>query len=188
MNQGKYSPDTDTLMNFRRSLCRQKPYCLLLNTDYEKFTSPLVERFFQRCLFYGIWPGFFDQDAASKDPYWLSPKRWYERDRALFKKFIPLLQRVTAAGWQPITAATCDNPKIWLERYGEPSSSKIYLTAYNDTAETQTGTVALTRDLPKSFRKARVTELVSGEALSRNREGSQIRLAPQAVVVLEFTP
>ncbi len=188
LNQGKYSPDTDTLMNFRRSLCRQKPYCLLLNTDYEKFTSPLVERFFQRCLFYGIWPGFFDQDAASKDPYWLSPKRWYERDRALFKKFIPLLQRVTAAGWQPITAATCDNPKIWLERYGEPSSSKIYLTAYNDTAETQTGTVALTRDLPKSFRKARVTELVSGEALSRNREGSQIRLAPQAVVVLEFTP
>jgi len=33
-----------------------------------------------------------------------------------------------------------------------------------------------------------VTELVAGEALSRNREGWQIRLAPQTVAVLEFAP
>ncbi|HWQ91303.1 MAG TPA: hypothetical protein VN673_06510, partial [Clostridia bacterium] len=73
----QYRPDSDAVMNFRRALCRQKPYCLLMNTDYETFTEAFVERYFQRCLFYGIWPGFFDQDAASKDPYWASAKRWY---------------------------------------------------------------------------------------------------------------
>jgi hypothetical protein len=98
LQQGEYAPDADAVMLFRRALCRQKPYCLLLNTDYAKFTPALVERYFQRCLFYGVWPGFFDPDAASKDPYWTSSKRWYERDRALFKKYIPLFQRVTAAG------------------------------------------------------------------------------------------
>ncbi len=118
LHHGEYLPDTDAVMNFRRALCRQKPYCLLMNTDYAKFTPELVERYFQRCLFYGVWPGFFDEEAASKDPYWAPAKKWYERDRPLFKKYIPLLRRLTAAGWQPLTHAVCDNPKILVERFG----------------------------------------------------------------------
>ena len=51
LHQGEYLPDTDAVMNFRRALCRQKPYCLLMNTDYARFTPELVERYFQRCLF-----------------------------------------------------------------------------------------------------------------------------------------
>jgi hypothetical protein len=75
LHQGEYAPDTDAVMNFRRALCRQKPYCLLMNTDYARFTPELVERYFQRSLFYGVWPGFFDEEAASKDPYWVSAKK-----------------------------------------------------------------------------------------------------------------
>lgn len=188
LRQGEYNPDNDAVMNFRRALCRQKPYCLLLNTDYQKFTPALVERYFQRCVFYGIWPGFFDEDAASKDPYWTSAKRWYERDRPLFKKYIPILQRLTAAGWQPITGATGDNPKIWLERFGEPAAGRIYLTAFNDTGQVQEGIVQPSRDLPKSFQVAQATEVISGSALPRSDRGWPIRLAPQMVAVLELLP
>jgi hypothetical protein len=187
LHQGAYQPDSDAVMNFRRALCHQKPYCLLLNTDYEKFTPAFVERYFQRCLFYGVWPGFFDQEAASKDPYWASSKRWYDRDRATFKKFIPLLQRVTAVGWQPITAATCDDPKLWLERFGDAASGKFLLTAVNDTTQPQEGVVELDRDLPRAQREVRVVELLSGEALPKSGAGWRIHLAPQAVAVLEFT-
>jgi hypothetical protein len=187
LHQDEYLPDSDAVMNFRRALCYQKPYCLLLNTDYEKFTPELVERYFQRCLFYGIWPGFFDQDAAAKDPYWTSQKKWYERDRPLFKKYIPLLQRVTAAGWQPITAATCDNPKIWLERYGMPSGDAFYLTVFNDTAQSQDGVVAFGREIPPLSRSVRIRELVSGESAVRAGQGWRIHLAPQSVAVLEFS-
>ncbi len=188
LHQGNYLPDSDAVMNFRRALCYQKPYCLLLNTDYEKFTPTLVGRYFQRCLFYGIWPGFFDQEAASKDPYWTSPRRYYERDRPLFKKYIPLLQRVTTAGWQPITAATCDNPKLWLERYGGPSTATFYLTLFNDTERPQQGIVMLERELLPLPRSVRITELVSGEGGKRTGKGWRIQLAPQSVAVLEFSP
>ncbi|MCX6928497.1 MAG: hypothetical protein NT154_35610 [Verrucomicrobia bacterium] len=34
--RGEYQPDSDAVMNFRRALCRQKPYCLLMNTDYAR--------------------------------------------------------------------------------------------------------------------------------------------------------
>jgi hypothetical protein len=116
LSHGSYRPDSDAVMNFRRALCRQKPYCLLMNTDYSQFGPELVERYFQRCLFYGVWPGFFDAEAASKDHYWASAKHWYERDRPVFRKYIPLLRRVTSAGWEPVTHATCSNTNILVER------------------------------------------------------------------------
>ena len=181
---GKYTPDSDAVMNFRRALCRQKPYCLLMNTDYAKFTSELVERYFQRCLCYGVWPGFFDEEAASKDPYWGSAKKWYERDRPLFRKYIPLLRRLTAAGWQPLTHASCGNSNILVERFGPEPGGAVFLTLLNDTADTQSGTVtadphALGLKQPVSARK-----LVSGNAATPSGHGWRISLHPQQAEVL----
>ena len=181
---GKYTPDSDAVMNFRRALCRQKPYCLLMNTDYAKFTSELVERYFQRCLCYGVWPGFFDEEAASKDPYWGSAKKWYERDRPLFKKYIPLLRRLTAAGWQPLTHGSCDNSNILVERFGPEPGGAVFLTLLNDTADTQSGIVtadphALGLKQPVSARK-----LVSGNAATPSGHGWRISLHPQQAEVL----
>lgn len=187
--RGEYLPDSDAVMNFRRALCFQKPYCLLMNTDYEKFTSARVERYFQRCLFYGVWPGFFDQDAAAKDPYWASAKRWYDRDRALFKKYIPLFQRITAAGWHPITLATCDNAQLWLERYGTfDEGATSYLTVFNNTPQPQEGVITLSimNTITSSGRS--VKELLSNATLEQQGSGWKIRLEPQAVALLEWSP
>ncbi len=184
LHNGEYQPDSDAVMNFRRALCRQKPYCLLMNTDYSRFTPDVVERYFQRCLFYGVWPGFFDQEAASKDPYWASAKKWYERDRPLFRKYIPLLRRITAAGWQPLTHATCSNSNIQIERFGPGADGTVFLTLLNDTGDTQSGTV--TADLRRLDLKQPVLaeELVSGGAVSPVKGGWQISLRPQQAEVL----
>jgi hypothetical protein len=184
LRQGEYQPDSDAVMNFRRALCRQKPYCLLMNTDYAKLTPELIERFFQRCLFYGVWPGFFDEEAASKDPYWASANKWYERDRPLFKKYIPLLRRITAAGWQPVTHAKCDNPKILVECFGPEPDGAVFLTLLNNTAAPQSGTV--TADLKALALKqpASARELVSGNAATPSGQGWRISLRPQQAEVL----
>jgi len=188
LQRGEYAPDSDAVMNFRRALCRQKPYCLLMNTDFSKFTPELVERYFQRCLFYGVWPGFFDEEAASKDPYWASAKKWYDRDRPLFRKYIPLLRRVTVAGWQPLTHASCDNSKILVERFGPEADGTVFLTLLNDTADAQSGTV--TADLKalgqKQFAPAR--ELVSGSAANPSGHGWSVSLRPQQAEVLHLRP
>ena len=187
LDHGEYQPDNDAVMNFRRALCRQKPYCLLMNTDYAKFTPGMVERYFQRCLFYGIWPGFFDQEAASKDPYWSSSKRWYDRDRPLFKQYIPLLRRVTAAGWQPLTYATCDNPKILLERFGPAADGTVFLTLINDSADTQSGAVTADVGAPGIKNPAIARELVSGNVAAPSGGGWTISLRPQQAEVLSLS-
>ena len=187
LHAGEYLPDTDAIMNFRRALCRQKPYCLLMNTDYAKFTPELVERYFQRCLFYGVWPGFFDQEAASKDPYWVSPKKWYERDRPLFKKYIPLLRRLTGAGWQPLTHATCDNPKILLERFGPGNGDTAFLTLLNDTPEVQTGTITADAKPLGLKQPLSAKELVSGNTPPPSGRGWRISLRPQQAEVLSLS-
>jgi hypothetical protein len=155
-----------------------------MNTDFAKFTPELVERYFQRCLFYGVWPGFFDEEAASKDPYWASAKKWYERDRPLFRQYIPLLRRVTAAGWQPLTQAACDNSKILVERFGPEADGTMFLTLLNDTADAQSGTVTAdfkARGL-KQISSAR--ELVSGNAAKLADHGWGVSLRPQQAEVL----
>jgi hypothetical protein len=184
LHQGDYLPDSDAVMNFRRALCRQKPYCLLMNTDYAKFSPELVERYFQRCLFYGIWPGFFDEEAASKDPYWVSAKKWYERDRPLFKKYIPLLRRLTAAGWQPLTHASCDNSNILIERFGPEPDGTVFLTLLNDSADAQNGTVTADLKALGLQPSASARELVSGNVATSSGLGWRVSLRPQQTEVL----
>ena len=188
LRHGEYQPDSDAVMNFRRALCRQKPYCLLMNTDYAKFTPELVERYFQRCLFYGIWPGFFDEEAASKDPYWGSGRKWYERDRPLFKKYIPLLRRLTAAGWQPLTHASCDNSNIQVERFGPEPGGAVFLTLLNDTADSQSATVTVDLHTLGLKQPPSAQELVSRNAATPSRHGWKITLRPQQAEVLCLSP
>jgi hypothetical protein len=188
LHQGDYLPDSDAVMNFRRALCRQKPYCLLMNTDYGRFTPELVERYFQRCLFYGVWPGFFDAEAASKDPYWASAKKWYERDRPLFQEYIPLLRRLTAAGWQPLTHATCGNSSILVERFGPEPEGKLFLTLLNDTSQPQSGVLAVDLKALGLKQPASAQELVSGNSAMPSGRGWQVSLSPQQAEVLCLAP
>ena len=186
MTGGRYQPSTDTIMNFRRALCYQKPYCLLMNTDYGAFTSENVERYFQRCLFYGVWPGFFDQEAASKDPYWDSKGRWYERDRALFKKYMPLLQQTTAAGWNPITFAQADNSDIHLERFGPDAQKRLFITLCNESEKPQTGRVKVDFEGLGIKPIVEAQELISGSSHLSDKEGWPVQLKPQETKVMVF--
>jgi len=187
LHLGDYLPDSDAVMNFRRALCRQKPYCLLMNTDYARFTPELVERYFQRCLFYGVWPGFFDQEAASKDPYWVSDRKWYGRDRAVFKKYSPLLRQLAEAGWEPVTHAACDNAKILVERFGPVPDGAVFLTLLNDTTEAQTGMLQADSKALGFKRASTAQQLVSGNFAKPLGEGWQITLGPQEAEVLRLS-
>ena len=138
---GGYQPAALPQMDLWRTLAGGKPYLLLMNTDYDRFTPDLVEKYFNRCLFYGMWPGFFSHNA-SDDPYWRN-RKWYDRDRPLFRKYLPRIKQVAEAGWRPVTDAVCDNPAILLERFGPNDKGEVFLTAFNDTARPESGTVRL---------------------------------------------
>ena len=183
--EGKYRPASDTQMSLWRTMAGRKPYLLLMNTDYNAFSTEWVERYFQRSLFYGMWPGMFSHNAAD-NPYWQNPK-WYNRDRPLFKKYLPLVRCVAEAGWQPVPHAACDNDRIWVERFGPDAGGAVYLTLFNDTAERQTG--ALRADAPalRMTGPLGAQELVSGASLDK-ATAWQVSLGPQEAQVIRLTP
>lgn len=161
---GQYRPASHAQMSLWRSMCYQKPYLLLMNTNYDQFTPEMVDKYFQRSLFYGIYPSMFSHNAA-ENPYWQNPK-WYNRDRAMFKKYLPVIKRVAEAGWQPVTDATCANPSLLIERFGPDASGAVYLTVMNDSEQAQSGEVAVDEGTLKLGGTLTAQELVSGGSLA----------------------
>jgi hypothetical protein len=126
-------------MLYWRALCGKKPYVTLQNTDFDRFPPELVERYLARCGAYGVLPSFFSPDAAS-GVYWTRPEV-YDRDRPLFRRYIPVIRRVAEAGWEPITYATCADADVWIERFG--SGKEVFLTAFNPRPAPVTAHVAV---------------------------------------------
>lgn len=126
---GKFAPPATDYLYIKRTLAWKKPYMFLMNTHFESWTSEMTERYMQLCLFYGMFPGFFSENAAT-NCYFQNPT-WYERDRALFRKYMPIIRRVAEAGWEPITLARSDSEDVWVERWGRMPASGLYFTVMN---------------------------------------------------------
>lgn len=144
--EGTFVPPDDADLSFRRAMAFQKPSCILLNTRLPGLTSAGLELYFQRCLFYGMFPSLFSHDAQN-DSYWSNPAL-YERDRPLFRKYMPLIRRTAIAGWQPVTAVRAEPPSILLERFGPDGSGTHYLTVLNPGATDQDAVISLDRLKP----------------------------------------
>ncbi len=168
---GKWSPMSDAELMYRRALCGSKPYCFLMNTDFDKFPYELVQRYMKRSLAYGMFPGFFSADASTG--HYFSRPELYDRDRPLFKKYVPLCKMVAEAGWNPITRATSNDPMVYVERFGN------YLTIFNDTKEQKTVTISL------ESRPASLKEYVRGSNIAVKDGSFSVVLAPEDVLVVE---
>jgi len=125
----------------------------------------------RRCLAYGMFPGFFSADASTRT--YFSQPDLYNRDRPLFKKYVPLCKLVAEAGWQPITRATSSEPKVYVERFGEH-----YFTVFNDSQEEKTVLLRFEKGYT-AFR-----DLVSGTEMV-NDGVLRLRLPAEGVALLE---
>jgi hypothetical protein len=95
-------------------------------------------------MFYGFYPGVSTIGGEEKPGYanWKryfgSPEQ-YERDRDLFKKYIPIIRRINGAGWEPITYARIageqDGSMIYIERFGDWRRGNLHFTVRNTTKE-----------------------------------------------------
>jgi len=171
---GKWQPMSDSDLLYRRALCKGKPYCFLMNTEFERFSHEAVEKYMKRSLAYGMFPGFFSANASTGH-YFTRPEL-YDRDRDLFKKYVPLCKLVAEAGWEPITAARADNEGIYVERYGEK-----YMTVFNDTGRPQE--VSIVTDTGAT---GPVPDLVTGRTVSFQDGKATLTLGPEDVAVLQM--
>jgi hypothetical protein len=127
----------------------------------------------KRCLAYGMFPGFFSSDASTGH-YFTRPEL-YNRDRPLFKKYVPLVKLVAEAGWEPITQAKSDNDRVYVERFGPR-----YFTVFNDSPERRTATISLEGRAAEHGR-----ELLGGRDLEWRDGKTTLSLDAEDVAVIE---
>ena len=132
-NPGTWRPMAVEELQYRRMLCGGKPFCFLQNTDFTQFSYEHSEKFMQRALAFGMFPSYFSADASTKH-YFKNPEL-YERDRPLFKKYLPICRLLAEAGWEPVTNVKVSDPRLLVERFGSPTDGAYYLTVFNPTNE-----------------------------------------------------
>ena len=128
----------------------------------------------KRCLAYGMFPGFFSHNA-SQGHYFTRPEL-YDRDRPLFKKYVPLCKLVAEAGWEPITRARSDDEHVYVERFGTR-----YLTVFNDSPDRRTATIRLEGPAPATSR-----ELITGRTITWTGGQTAVSLDGEDVAVIEL--
>jgi hypothetical protein len=176
---GRWRPMSDAELLYRRAICKGKPFCFLMNTRFEDFSHELVEKYMKRCLAYGMFPGFFSADA-SRGHYFTRPEL-YNRDRPLFRRYVPLCKRVAEAGWEPVTRARCDDEHVYVERFGAADRGGCYLTVFNDSPERRTVTVAC-----EDAAAAPGRELLRGQTVAWRDGRTTLSLEGEDVAVIEL--
>lgn len=166
---GSWRPDDSELMMRRRMLSGAKPYGLEMNCDFDLLSGERVEKFFNHCLAYGFFPGFFSAAAhgkRNKERYFRRPEL-YERDRPLFRRYMPIIRKVAEAGWRPVNRLFPVDPErgVFAEQFGDR-----YVTVFNPS---QTDTLRIA--VPEAY------ELTTGKKV-----GGEISLPPETCRVLDF--
>jgi len=133
-------------LNYIRATTYHKPFLTLLKGNYEqKIGRREMELFMKRCLAYGVFPGFFDWPPSGLGPggrYWYHA-RYYERDRDLFRKYLPLCRALATAGWEPVTHAHTSAPSVFVERFGPTPHGILWLTLLNEDTRAHKTTLTL---------------------------------------------
>ncbi|MGA2031836.1 MAG: hypothetical protein ABSG68_06250 [Thermoguttaceae bacterium] len=171
---GRWRPMSDAELLYRRAMCKGKPFCFLMNTRFEDFSHELVEKYMKRCLAYGMFPGFFSANASGGH-YFTRPEL-YDRDRPLFKRYVPLCRRLAEAGWEPITRARTDDDHVYVERFGDRC-----WTVFNDSDRARTVTIAL-----ESGKSEPGRELLSGRIVPWREGRTRLSLEAEDVAVIEI--
>lgn len=104
-------------MLFKMAMTGGKLHCYLMNTDIHAFTYGMMEKYMKRVIAYGLFPSVFSGTNVGKH-YFKFPE-YYNRDRPLFKKYIPVCKKVSEAGWSPVNRLV-ESPdlSVWAEQFG----------------------------------------------------------------------
>ena len=184
LENGSFEPSSDARLNYQRTLAFQRPFELLFNADsLDNLSYEMVEQYMQLALLYGLYPSIgYGYEETPSTLYWDTPAL-YERDRSLFRRYIPLIRRLNTAGWQPVTRAKTSDPAVYIERFGD--WPQLYFTLRNTQDVSATVSITVEADalgLPAS--PVAVMALLANENHSLDGSSASrtltVTLGPQA--------
>jgi hypothetical protein len=152
----------------------KRPYLMLMNNSYDD--GSIMEPYFQRNLFYAVYPSGFEANQAANEVMYFSNPAWYERDRALFKKYIPLIRKLDEAGWEPVPFASVNPPTARIERYGSFEAGTLAFSVHNTSATDAEVTLTISRKELKLADDAAAKTWLSLRTIAPLVEGDAMRL------------
>lgn len=102
-------------------------------------------------------------------------------DLQTLRNYAQLLQRLSSAGWEPITGAKVDTPTVRLERFGQ--GNEIYLVAHNTDDKTAKATIHLELEA-LGLHKFTVSSLLGEQPTQLAKEKLTIALPPKGTAVI----
>jgi len=148
------SEDFD-MMRRARAAAYHKP---VLYLHYLKFdgkdtvvtTQEGFADYVKRCALYGIHPSIGERVQRS-----------YDDNKQTYDTYMPLIRRIAAAGWEPVTHAKVEPSAVLVERFGT-KPPELYFTLYNPTDKPLDARLAPDRDAPLFTTESTMKELVAG--------------------------
>ena len=184
-------------LNYIRTIAAGKPFLTLLKGNYEqRIGKPEVELFMKRCLAYGVFPGFFDWPPSGLGPggrYWDHP-RYFERDRDLHRRILPLCHALATDGWQPLTHAHASAADVFVERFGPGPDGITWFTVLNEGRSDSAVTLTIDASrLGNDPSQAYAVEILTGTRipLRPEKEGTlcaTLNIAPDDMALLQVAP
>ena len=166
VEDGKFTPPPAFDLRFARAMSGARPYIYLLDTNFDTWTKEFTDQYFQTCLAYGLWPSFFSANAA--DHVYFTNSSLIERDRPIWRQFIPVIRAINLAGWEPLTLANVSasgasgGGEFVVERFGSlQRGTRLFFTLRrldNTTALTLSLTLHV-RELGLTPKQHAVTEI-----------------------------
>ncbi|MHB8996477.1 MAG: NEW3 domain-containing protein [Armatimonadota bacterium] len=131
-----------------------------------------IREMFQRCLPYAIYPHLLPDAAQYRD---------------LYLRYVPVVERLSAAGWEPVTLAKAKDPDVHVERYGRVADSNLAFAARNVGTEAKRVRLVLDEALGLEAERLEVRDLLTGEpvmALAEGKGKSGLEAPPTTSVAL----
>jgi len=174
-------------LDFKRAISFQKPIVFLLNeglndTAFTKYPYTGYQVYFEKLMAYGFFPSFFSVNASS-DPYWKDLKK-IENGRPYFKKYIPIIKKIAAAGWEPVTRASSNSQYIRIERFGYEKT--LFFTIHNNGKQDINTIVTLEPNEIGIPGKFSAVERVSNKAVKTSGKKLYVNIAAGRTQVIQI--
>jgi hypothetical protein len=185
--------ETDKTSSYRRTLSYQKTNTNIMQWKWLKTKENIprteIENYIKYSTFYAIFPSI---QGAGLENYFYN-NTLFERDRDLFKKYVPIIKNISKAGWEPIPYANVDNNNIKIERYGYLDKNNLYYTVLNNNHTTQNGSIVidLCRLEVQNINSIQVIEITSNNMVYPTINGTKatfdLSIGPYETLVFKIT-
>jgi len=170
----------DAEFSYRRAMAGRRPAaavdCFSFRDEpTEGEVVAHAEHFMDVCLLYGFYPYLakFLQRAGNPDA-----------GAELHERYWPILDALNEAGWEPITSARCEDPRIAMERFGPRDGGPAFLTVRNTGDAPADARLVLDAEALGAVGAA--TELLTGERVPLIDGGLRLSVPPQTTRALRL--